>query len=43
MVTARCEPQDIAAASAWGISDYVTKPFDFAQLMDKIHAALKDN
>ena len=42
MLTARCEPQDIAAASAWGISDYVTKPFDFAQLMDKIHAALKD-
>lgn len=42
MVTARCEPQDIAAASAHGISDYVTKPFDFAQLLDKIHAALKD-
>jgi CheY-like chemotaxis protein len=42
MVTARCEPQDIAAASARGISDYVTKPFDFAQLLDKIHAALKD-
>jgi two-component system OmpR family response regulator len=41
MVTARCEPQDIAAASAWGIADYVTKPFDFAQLMDKIQAALK--
>ena len=41
MVTARCEPQDIAAASARGISDYVTKPFDFAQLLDKIHAALK--
>jgi len=42
MLTARCEPQDIAAASARGISDYVTKPFDFAQLMDKIHAVLKD-
>ena len=42
MVTARCEPQDIAAASARGISDYVTKPFDFAQLLDKIHAALKN-
>jgi DNA-binding response OmpR family regulator len=42
MVTARCEPQDIAAASTHGISDYVTKPFDFAQLLDKIHAALKD-
>jgi CheY-like chemotaxis protein len=42
MLTARCEPQDIAAASARGISDYVTKPFDFGQLLDKIHAALKD-
>jgi len=42
MLTARCEAQDIAAASARGISDYVTKPFDFAQLMDKIQAALKD-
>ena len=42
MVTARCEPQDIAAASVRGISDYVTKPFDFAELMDKIHAVLKD-
>jgi len=40
MLTARCEPQDIAAASARGVSDYVTKPFDFAQLLDKIHAAL---
>ena len=42
MLTARCEPQDIAAASSRGISDYVTKPFDFAQLMDKVHAVLKD-
>jgi len=42
MLTARCEPQDIAAASAHGISDYVTKPFDFAQLMEKIHTIVKD-
>jgi DNA-binding response OmpR family regulator len=42
MLTARCEPQDIAAASSRGVCDYVTKPFDFALLMDKIHAALKD-
>jgi CheY-like chemotaxis protein len=42
MVTARCEPEDIAAASVRGVVDYVTKPFDFAQLLDKIHAALKD-
>ncbi len=42
MVTARCASQDIAAASALGISDYVTKPFDFVQLMEKIRAAVKN-
>jgi len=42
MLTARCEPRDIAAASAHGVFDYVTKPFEFAQLMDKIRAALAD-
>lgn len=41
MVTARCEAQDIAAASAHGVSDYVTKPFDFGDLMGKIQAVLK--
>jgi DNA-binding response OmpR family regulator len=41
MVTARCASQDIAAASALGVSDYVTKPFDFVQLMEKIRAAVK--
>ncbi len=40
MLTARCESQDIAAASAHGVSDYVTKPFDFAALMAKIQAIL---
>jgi DNA-binding response OmpR family regulator len=40
MLTARCEAQDVAAASALGVSDYVTKPFDFTQLMDRIQAAL---
>lgn len=40
MLTARCEPQDIAAVSALGISDYVTKPFDFTQLMDRVRAAI---
>lgn len=42
MLTARCEPQDIGAASAHGVTDYVTKPFDFAELMAKIQTALKD-
>ena len=36
MVTALCERQDIAAASAYGIADYVTKPVDFTSLLDKI-------
>lgn len=40
MLTARCEPPDIAMASTHGVSDYVTKPFDFAELMDKIRAAV---
>ena len=36
MVTALCERQDIAAASAYGIADYITKPVDFTGLLDKI-------
>jgi len=42
VVTVTCESQDIAAASSYGISDYVTKPFDFADLMEKITNALKN-
>ena len=40
MVTAISEPQDIAEASQYDISDYVTKPFNFAELMDKVESAL---
>lgn len=40
MLTARCEARDIAAASAHGVADYVTKPFDFNQLMEKIREIL---
>lgn len=40
MLTAICGPQDIATASSYGISDYVTKPFDFTELMEKVEAAL---
>ena len=39
MCTALCESQDIATASAYGITDYVTKPFDYAQLIEKISNA----
>jgi DNA-binding response OmpR family regulator len=40
MVTAVCEPRDIAAASSFGIVDYITKPFDFAELTKKISEIL---
>ena len=36
MVTALCEKHDIAAASAIGVEDYVTKPIDFTNLIEKI-------
>ena len=41
MLTALCEAQDIATVSSYGISDYVTKPFDFTELMEKIAHALE--
>jgi len=40
MVTTLCERQHIAAASAFGIADYVTKPVDFTSLLDKISGIL---
>ncbi len=39
MLTALCAPQDIAAVSALGVSDYITKPFGFTELMEKMKAA----
>ena len=41
MVTALCEAEDIATASSYGIKDYFAKPFDFAELMEKIANALQ--
>ena len=41
MLTALCEANDIAAVSAYGISDYVTKPCDHPAIMEKIAHALK--
>jgi CheY-like chemotaxis protein len=41
MVTAACEVDDIATASSFGIVDYISKPFDFAELKDKIANALE--
>lgn len=42
MCTALCEAENIARASSYGILDYVTKPFDFADLMEKIENILKN-
>jgi two-component system alkaline phosphatase synthesis response regulator PhoP len=42
MFTALCEAKDIATASSYGISDYVTKPFDFTELLEKITNALEN-
>jgi CheY-like chemotaxis protein len=41
MCTALCEAHDIAAASAYGIADYVTKPFDYTDLIEKITGAIE--
>lgn len=41
MVTAQCDAQDITRASAFGVFDYVAKPFNFPQLMEKIEKALE--
>jgi CheY-like chemotaxis protein len=40
MVTALCDSGDIATASSYNIADYITKPFDFTDLMEKIANAL---
>jgi CheY-like chemotaxis protein len=41
MCTAFCEADDIDKASAHGIADYVTKPIDFTDLMEKITSTLE--
>jgi two-component system alkaline phosphatase synthesis response regulator PhoP len=40
MVTALCDAKDIDKASSFGISDYVTKPVDFAKLTEKVSKIL---
>src|SRR4030042_1561344 len=42
MLTAYSDRRDVSKAADLGISDYVTKPFDFPELMEKITAALED-
>ena len=42
MLTARAEPQDITVAAERGVSNYVTKPFDFTHLIDEIQRVLDE-
>lgn len=36
MLTARSQSQDVARARACGIEDYIIKPFDLSELLEKI-------
>ena len=38
MLTARSQTQDIARAKACGIEDYIVKPFDLSELLEKIES-----
>jgi DNA-binding response OmpR family regulator len=42
MLTARSQTQDIARANACGIEDYIVKPFDLSELLEKIEV-IADN
>jgi DNA-binding response OmpR family regulator len=42
MLTSVFNAQDIAKASSYGLADYVTKPFDFTELVEKISNALEN-
>jgi DNA-binding response OmpR family regulator len=43
MLTAVCDANDITAAGALDVTDYITKPFDFAQLLTKISRVLDES
>ena len=43
MLTAYSDRRDISKAADLGIEQYVTKPFDFADLMEKISKALESS
>jgi CheY-like chemotaxis protein len=36
MLTAVCEPNSIETAGSLGVTEYVTKPFEYPQLLEKI-------
>jgi len=41
MLTAVCEPNTISLAGSLGVADYVTKPFEYPQLLEKISNILE--
>ena len=41
MLTARSQAQDIARAKACNIDDYIIKPFDLSELLEKIEGILE--
>jgi DNA-binding response OmpR family regulator len=41
MLTARSQTQDVARANACGIDDYIVKPFDLSELLEKIESLLE--
>ena len=41
MLTARSQTQDIARANACGIDDYIVKPFDLSELLEKIEVVIE--
>jgi two-component system, OmpR family, alkaline phosphatase synthesis response regulator PhoP len=42
MLTARSQNNDIARATACGIEDYIVKPFDLSELLEKIEGILEN-
>ena len=42
MLTAYSDKGDISKAANMGIADYITKPFEFTELMEKISRSLND-
>ncbi|MBN1123385.1 MAG: response regulator [Sedimentisphaerales bacterium] len=42
MLTARSQAQDIARANAAGIDDYIVKPFDLSELLEKIETVVEN-
>lgn len=42
MLTARSQTQDISRANSCGIKDYIVKPFDLSELLEKIETVVEN-